>query len=322
MNLLDPTYIRDNVDYSFGDQSGSQLSTGYMKTANLSNTEFIKKYTEVKKSKNIMTLFIDNIRLYQRKNIRYTSLEMIDPIAKKFKDERIKELSDNDLLKLCSKLKDMNFVIFSSFEDTPIDEEIFDKIPQNVLSIYASNAIEYGGKVHPIPYGIQRKLSQIDNRHVILKNLLNDKTVPNKLLYINHNVRNNPIRQSINNQFNKFPWVTIETPMSISDNDYRKYLESILKHKFMICPDGNAIGCDCHRNWEVIYMRRVPIMIKNQYLQKIFQNIPVLFVDSFLDINEKLLIENDFLFEEMKNYKLEHLDIKTMLEKIINHHSL
>lgn len=321
MNLLDPTYIRDNVDYSFGDQSGSQLSTGYMKTANMSNTEFIKKYSETKKSKNVMTLFIDNIRLYQRKNIGYTSLEMTDPTARKFKDDRIKELSDNDLLKLCSELRDMNFVIFSSFEDTPIDEEIFDKIPKNVLSIYASNAIKYGGKVHPIPYGIQRKLSLIDNRHEILKSLLDNKIIPHKLLYINHNVRNNPSRQSINDQFNKFNWATVETPKSISDSDYKKYLESILQHKFMICPEGNAIRCDCHRNWEVVYMRRVPIMEKNDYLQKIFQNIPVLFVDSFLDINEQLLMKNNFLYEEMKNYNLEKLDIKNFFEKIINHHS-
>lgn len=40
MTLLDQTYIRDNVDYSFGDESGSRLFNGYMKPASLWNQEF------------------------------------------------------------------------------------------------------------------------------------------------------------------------------------------------------------------------------------------------------------------------------------------
>ena len=36
---LEPTYIRDNVDYSFGDQSGCGILGGYMKDANIENQE-------------------------------------------------------------------------------------------------------------------------------------------------------------------------------------------------------------------------------------------------------------------------------------------
>lgn len=322
MNLLDLTYIRDNVDYSFGDQSGSQLPTGYMYSANLSNSDFLKKYKEIKKSRDVMTLFIDNIRLYRRENIKYTALEQTDPVLKKYKDDRIRELSGDDLLNLCSQIKDMKFIIFCSFEDTPIDEEIFGKIPDNVLSIFSSNAITHGGKVHPIPYGLQRKLNSHDNRHFILKSIMNKEIIPEKLLYVNHNVRNNPIRKSLNEEFKKFDWVTIEDPLTINDYHYTNYLQSISKHKFMLCPEGNAIGCDCHRNWEVVYMRRVPIMIRNKYVEKIFENIPVLFVESFFDINEKLLIDNDFLYQEMKNFDLGKLDVKNFFDNIKKHYSI
>jgi hypothetical protein len=56
----------------------------------------------------------------------------------------------------------------------------------------------------------------------------------------------------------------------------------------MICPDGNAIGCECHRDWEVIYMRRVPIVKDSPYLRKIFEGVPVLFVNSVLDVSVDL----------------------------------
>lgn len=320
MNLLDPTYIRDNVDYSFGDQSSDvhNLWNGYMKEANLNNKEFIEKCEKLKREKKIMTLFIDNIRLYQRNDVKYTATELINNDSKLYKDIRLKQLKNNDLLNLCSKISDLNFIIFTNFEDTPIDDEIFNKIPSNVLAIYAGNAISFGGKVIPLPYGLQRKLFPNDNRQDILKELIDVSHFPNKLLYINHNVKTNPIRIEINNIFKNKEWVTIDTPF----NDYKKYLLNIKNHKFMICPEGNAIGCDCHRDWEVIYMKRVPIIVRNPFLEKIFDGIPVLFVDSFLDITEELLIENDTLYQQMQNLDFSKIDIKKIFYKILNKYNI
>ena len=255
MVLLDPTYIRDNVDYSFGDQSGSHLSCGYMKAANLSNLEFLNKYNQFKENKKkIMTLFIDNIRLYHR-NAKLTNSELINEESKKFKLFRLEQLKNEDLLKLCAQLNDMNFIIFTGFEDTPIDDEIFDKIPSNVLGIYASNCISFGGKVHPIPYGIQRKLFPSDYRHeVLIKNIDTELNLElENLLYINHSVGVNNKRIEINEKFKKEDYVTIESPIGIEPIHYQNYLTAIKKHKFMLCCDGNAIGCECsYRDWEKI----------------------------------------------------------------------
>ena len=78
----------------------------------------------------------------------------------------------------------------------------------------------------------------------------------------------------------------------------------------MICPDGNAVGCECHRDWEVLYMRRVPVVVRSEYLEKIFDGIPVLFVDSFLDVTEELLNNNIHLYEQMQTFDLSKLDMK------------
>jgi hypothetical protein len=318
MNLLDPTYIRDNVDYSFGDQSGVHLFNGYMKNANIGNLEFISKYNEIKNIRNYMTLFIDNIRLYQRPGIKYTSMEQSNESFRHFKDARVRELSGSDLLKLCGELPDMNFIVFTAFEDTPIDDEIFDKIPENVLGIYASNATTFGGKVHPIPYGIKRKIYESDIMHEVLSNMISLNVEPKKLLYINHSTGTNQFRVKINEYFSKYDWSTIESPVSPSHNDYTNYLSSIKNHKFMICPDGNAIGCECHRDWEVLYMRRVPIVVRSEYLEKIFDGIPVLFVNSFLDVTEELLNNNIHLYEQMQTFDLSKLDIKIIYENILS----
>ena len=324
MKLLDPTIIRDLVDYSFGDQSSNvhNLWDGYMNKANSTNQDFLSKCEIFKNNKSVMTLFIDNIRLYKREGIKYTKIELSNESSKQYKDNRVKELGDQDLLFLCSTIPDVKFIIFTGFEDTQIDDEIFDKIPENVLAVYASNSISHGGKVIPIPYGIQRKLNPYDMRQDILSNNINSKINPEKLLYINHNVNTNPERISINERFINESWVTTETPKSSNPNDYQNYLNQIKNHKFMICPDGNAIGCECHRDWEVIYMRRVPIVKDSPYLRKIFEGIPVLFVNSFLDVSEELLLNNNDLYESMQTFDLDRLDFNKIYFDILKKFSV
>lgn len=323
MKLFDPTYIRNNVDYSFGDQSGESLPDGYMKNANINNLEFILKYNEIKQNKSIMTLFIDNIRLYKRHGIKYTSRELTDDYSRHFKDIRVNELnSNNDLLELCGKLPDIKFIIFTSFEDTPIDEEIIDKIPENVIGIYSSNSTFFGGKVYPMPYGVQRKLSTLDERQDIILNFLNKEIQPTKLLYINHNVSTNIKRIEVNEFFKNKSWVTLDTPTSIGRPDYTNYLTKIKNHKFMICPEGNAIGCDCHRDWEVIYMKRVPIVIDSEYLRTVFKGIPVLFVEKFTDVTEDLLIKNESLFQEIQNFDFNQIDVEQYYKQILKNYNI
>jgi len=319
VKLLDPTYIRDICDYSFGDQSGIGCLGGYMKPANINNEDFMNKYRSLVGKKEYMTLFIDNIRLYKRDGIKYTAIELSHEPSREFKDKVVKEyFKENDLLELCSSLQDMKFVIYSFFEDTPIDEFIYNKIPQNVIAIYASNAISYGGKVIPMPYGIQRKLYIGDNRHDIIMSMIPIEKTPSKLLYVNHSIGNNPDRIVINDMLSDKAWATLKTPTTHSHNDYINYLNEIKDHKFMICASGNAIGCECHRDWEVLYMRRVPIVIESDYLKVIFKGLPVLMVSDFSEINEEMLIKNDHLFQEAQKFDMSKLDIEVLYNETIN----
>ncbi len=317
MTLLEPTFIRDIVDYSFGDQSGENVVPNWhMKPANINNKEFIAKYRELLDSGvKYMTLFIDNIRLYRRDNVQYTELEETQPHIKEMKDKRVELLhKDSDLLELCSILADMNFIIFSAFEDTPIDEQIFSKIPSNVKAIYASNAITFGGKVIPFPYGLQRKMHDKDNRLQLISALIKDKTQPTKLLYLNHTIyKGKTARENINQLFFHKDFATVE----LGRLSYEQYYAKIKDHKFMICPSGNAKGSECHRDWEVLYMRRVPVCKRTPYLEKMFEGFPVLFVNEWSDVTEELLVANNHLYEMAQKMDMSALDLKVILKRIL-----
>ena len=304
MKLIDGVGISNLCDYSFGDQSGSfgNIPGHFMKPANLLNLEFVEKIFST--NKKYITLFIDNIRLYRRE------IESVKPRDKSYVNSLMEE---SDLLSLCSNFPDKKFIIFTNLEDTPIDKFIFDKIPNNVLSVNAVNALSFGGKVNPIPYGLQRKMSINDNRHEILLTIMDYDIEPQNLLYVNHSVYTNlEERSGINELFLDKSWAQVQ----VDSVDYDEYLTSLKESKFMICPIGNAE--DCHRNWECLYMRRVPVMRKSKYLKHLFKHYPVLFVDDFSEVTEDLLISNQNLFDKMQKISLKRLDIQNFYDKIVN----
>ena len=304
MNLLHGPAIADLCDYDFGDQAGclGGVSGAFMKDANESNLEFIKKVN----SKKFMTLFIDNIRLYKRKILCATATDQM-------RVDRM--MQENDLLRLLAEImfmKETKFIIFCSNEDTPITEDIHHHIPQNVLAIYAANAVGYGGKVHPLPYGLQRKLYPVDVRLDIMKNAMISDPKPIKLLYINHAEHTNlSERGNIREMFANKSFATISQRV-----EYPEYCKQIQAHKFMICPEGNAV--DCHRNWEVLLLKRVPIMKKNRYLQECYKEYPILWVDDYADINKTLLAENDDLFIQSRNLDINLLDLYSLFNRSVN----
>ena len=303
MNLLHGPAIADLCDYDFGDQAGclGGVSGAFMKDANEGNLEFIKKVNGNK----FMTLFIDNIRLYKR------------PIkcGTPHDQERVNHMMEkNNLLHLLAEImlmKETKFIIFCSNEDTPITEDIHHHIPQNVLAIYAANAIGYNSKLHPFPYGLQRKLYPSDVRLNVMQTAMKYDPKPTKLLYINHAEHTNlSERGNIREMFTNKSFATISPRV-----DYPEYCRQIQAHKFMICPEGNAV--DCHRNWEVLSLKRVPIMKKNPYLQECYKDYPILWVDDYADVNKNMLAEHDDLFIKARNLDQNLLDLYTLFNRAV-----
>ena len=307
MKLIEGVALSELCDYSFGDQSGQwgSIYTSFMKDANFLNTEFATKVFEVMQERDYMTVFIDNIRLYKR-NIPSTKPQDLDYVNAL--------MARSDLLDLCSNFSQMKFIIFTNLEDTPIDDFIVNKIPSNVVCISAVNAITHGDKVIPAPYGVQRKMNPDDDRIEQLTEWMefDSKNNPNNLLYVSHNESSNAKRLGIKNLFYDKDWAKVNEQRVA----YHTFLSNLSDSKFMICPVGNAI--DCHRNWEVLYMRRVPVMTRDRYLEKLFENYPVLFVDKYSDITKELLLANNHLFEQAQTMDLSNLTLPKFFDTIVD----
>lgn len=306
MELIEGVAISNLCDYSFGDQSGqwSNIYTSFMKQANTSNAEFIERLKAIESSgRKYMTVFIDNIRLYKR---HITEVKESDrPYV-----ESLMETSD--LLKLCSNFPGMSFIVFTNLEDTPIDDYVYEAIPANVKCVCAVNAISNGGKVKPMPYGLQRRLHPGDNRNEIILRMMQTSREPSQLLFVCHSDNTHPERAAIKHLFIDKSWADV----SVNQLDFETFLNNMAQCKFVICPRGNAI--DCHRNWEVMYMRRVPVMKRHPYLELLFNDYPVLFVDDYSDVTEQLLLDNDHLFEQAKQMDLTNLTLPKFFNNIVN----
>lgn len=301
INLLENEELQRKVNYSFGDQSGvlGGVPNAYMKKANKDNKEFIKAVEEF--DGEVMTLFIDNIRLYRRP-IEYSDWMRLKPVSDQDR-QWLNQFEDEDLLALC---KDINqkFIIFTAFEDTPLDEHIV--VPDNV-TIYAANAVVFSDKIRPFPHGIEREMYPGYNHHQVLKDAMYDTTEPTKTLLICHR-DDTGARGNIKDLFRDKEWATVSSKL-----EYEDYLKAIKDHKFVLCPSGN--GIESARNWETLYLKRVPVFKDHPYLREMFKDFPVLFVDDFEEVNETLLKWSDHLFDEAQKMDMQNLDLNYWFNK-------
>lgn len=314
--IINGTSLSDRCDYSFGDHLGGlnpeALKGGFMKLANDGNVEFRDKCREFEGR--VMTLFIDNIRLYKR-IIKVSSEE----------DKKWVEylMASNDLLELCASFPKNKFVIFCSHEDTPITIPI--KIPANVLGIHAVNAEFNNQTIIPFPYGLQRPINRpgedVDHRLEIMGDEIGKPYEPTKLLYINCGLgaeRNNKERAYLP-YFEQFDWATCrfdKNSLPFPYSRYKEFLNEMRDHKFMICPQGH--GLDCHRNWELLYMRRVPVMKDHPYFRRLMSGFPVLFVNDWPEITENMLKGYDYLYKEAQEMSLKKLDLNLVFNAIVS----
>ncbi len=303
MKLLENEELQRMVDYSFGDHSGvlGGVPNAYMKKASLNDINFsVELFTR----KPVMTLFIDNIRLYRRP-IEYSDWQHNKPVSS-LDREWLNQFEGEDLLEICRTYPHIKYIIFTAFEDTPLDKYI--NVPDNV-TIWAANAVVFNDKIHPFPHGIERVMYPGYDHHEILREYIDKQIEPEKLLFVAHR-QDTGNRASIGRIFENKEWVTV------THLPYEQYLETMKKHKFVLCPSGN--GIESARNWETLYMRRVPVFKRHPYLEEMFKDFPVLFVDEWEEVTEELLKKHNYLYEEAQKMDMEKLDLDYWFNKAIH----
>lgn len=154
----------------------------------------------------------------------------------------------------------------------------------NVISWYGQNIDIIHPKLKSIPIGIANEEWPHGDTSIleIIKHQNNKKT---NLVYANFNCHTNPTERNhcvscLNNQN-----IIISPPL-----EFKKYLLNLSQSYFSISPNGN--GIDCHKTWESLYLKTIPIVTKSiNSLQ--YKDFPIVILDDWSDFNI-----NDFSIEK------------------------
>jgi len=94
---------------------------------------------------------------------------------------------------------------------------------------------------------------------------------------------------------------------------YPQWLSRVQEHKFILSPRGN--GLDCHRTWEVMMLKRVPVIKREGSVEHLYKDMPVLFVDDWTDLNQMNLdkVYNEYSFDNQ-----DYLTLNYWKNKLIN----
>ena len=179
-------------------------------------------------------------------------------------------------------------------------------------------------KLTCIPEGLN-----YDRQEVILTKYLNkfplvQNTESRKLLCMNCSLHTNGSRADlmklVQTRWKDFCDVIdlvppIQEYMQLSYSDGRqikksvthpKCYESLSKYKFVLSPPGE--GLDCHRTWEALYLNVIPIMLSSP-IDCLFNDLPVVIVKDWNEINKDFLIEEYQRIQKRDDYNMDKLKL-------------
>jgi hypothetical protein len=205
------------------------------------------------------------------------------------------------------------------------DHYICDGIPPNSNGVsvdefccydvwYSQNSYSSLKNVIPLPIGFENKRWELNfgPKTKWLNQVSDENIEPSLLIYLNCNVGTQTVERSKAYLFAKmYEFATVDSP----NLSYVEYLRKIKQHKFTISPPGN--GLDCHRTWEILMMKRVPILKRQGMLERVYSdnNIPSLFVN---DWNELFTLNLDMIYSKFSFDNTEYLYFQKWKQLILS----
>lgn len=172
----------------------------------------------------------------------------------------------------------------------------------NVNKIFTQNlSIKSEDRIIPLPIGIANSMWRHGNLN-IWKQILETNSLVNKpnSIYFNFNINTNTVKRK-----KCYDIITSKTIPNLPNTDYLNYLTILSSYKFAICPEGN--GLDTHRFWECLYLKVIPICLKNHITEYYSKNFPIVLLDDWNELNiEKM--DEIFKHANWKNYVMLSFD--------------
>jgi hypothetical protein len=183
-----------------------------------------------------------------------------------------------------------NFILISGNSDENIyNNEYYLNLLNNskIIKWYGQNNWIDHPKMFSLPIGLANKQWQHGNIDEFVKII-------------------NKLPEKINNVYFNFQIQTNYNKRIICYEEFKNYLlflntidavdnfKRLATYKFCICPEGN--GVDSHRIWECYYLKVVPIVLNNDFIQLIKKhyNIPMIILKEWKDLVNMSLNYDDF----------------------------
>jgi hypothetical protein len=201
-------------------------------------------------------------------------------------------------------------VVILNTGDVTIENKIW---PSWIYKIYSTNLnIAPSKKNNALPFGIL-------SPHIEWIQTISIKKDRDHLLYLNFNTRTHRSRiiaQQLLSQ-KSFIYNKINTSITIENlqSAHIEYYNDLVNSKFCLCPQGN--GIDTYRMWECLYLGTIPVVEKSNFTQHFVNTLPILEVESYHKINEKMLQEQYELISK-KSYDLNMLNMWYWKQKWID----
>jgi hypothetical protein len=184
-------------------------------------------------------------------------------------------------------------VLITHNSDVGVEQELVSQVfssNPDITAWFGQNVKVRHPKVIAIPIGLERvrwfpHLKKQDQLHEMSKRSLEP---PTKLCLANFSMATNPSgRQSCLDASSSFATLqTADTICQDTPESYTRYLTEILKHKFVLCPEGN--GVDTHRLWETLYLGRIPVVTRS-LVTEAFASLPMIVLELWKDLSRSLL---------------------------------
>ena len=232
------------------------------------------------------------------------------------------EFCKTDFLRIHNTKKYKSFVTHNS--DYHIDQQRYLTGPKADRWYCQNKDVDHDNLIS-IPIGLENMTLRSDNKRYAhhsseVKNALIKANIidrysgfhlsKNNLVYMNFNTNTYPIeRKHVWNKFSKDPWITKASNLSME-----KFYFDVASSKFIISPRGN--GVDCHRTWEALYLRAIPIVRRSTHMKE-FEDLPIFFVDNWDKVCYNTLLE---FYEKVKTklFNLDKMKISYWRERISN----
>ena len=180
-------------------------------------------------------------------------------------------------------------------------DQSFDDI--HLKRIFTQNINTFHERLFPLPIGIGntgRPYGDVD----YFSSHIEKKVEKSKFIHFGFTL-NGGVRDEFRPQcYNAAKKLGIEEAENLP---FKQYVEDLKKYKYCLSPEGN--GIDCHRMWECLYFKVIPICHRNKVTEYYSELFPIVLVDDWNDLDLKYLEENYDKLNNWKNYYLLDLDL-------------